>query len=257
MSERLALYLLGPPKLDLDHAPVAIDRRKILALLAYLAVDRWQHHRDQISALFWPEYAQPKAFSNLRHVLWEVRQAIGERWIDAGRDRIGLSGNAEVWLDVADFESGTAQGLSETDPTLRIPLLTQSVKLYRDHFLTGFSLKSSPGFNEWALSRSEQLCQELARALMTLANDLCTSNQAENAIPYAQLLVGLDPLNEVSHRQLMQIYLQVGQDNAALRQYQICEKILRKELGVDPGPETRSLNKQIRKREIQLFQPVK
>jgi len=72
------LYLLGPPKLELNNSPVIIDRRKTLALLAYLAVDRWQYHRDQISALFWPEYPQPKAFSNLRHVLWEVRQAIGK-----------------------------------------------------------------------------------------------------------------------------------------------------------------------------------
>jgi DNA-binding SARP family transcriptional activator len=257
MSERLALYLLGPPKLELNDAPVVIDRRKTLALLAYLGVDRWQHHRDQISALFWPEYTQRKAFSNLRHVLWEVRQAIGDRWIDARRDTIGLTRNADIWLDVADFEARSAQGLSEMNTSFRIPLLTQSVKLYRNHFLTGFSLKGSPDFSAWTLARSEDLRRQLARVLAILADDLGSSDQAENAIPYAQLLVGLDPLNEVSHCQLMQIYLQVGQHNAALRQYQICEKILRKELGIDPQPETRSLYKQIRRREIQPLQPVR
>ena len=257
MSERLALYLLGPPKLELDHAPVVIDRRKTLALLSYLAVDRWQHHRDHISALLWPEYAQPKAFSNLRHVLWEMRQAIGDRWIDARRDSIGLTGDADIWLDVADFESKIAEGLSETTASFRISLLTQSVRLYRNHFLTGFSLKGSPGFHEWTHARSEDLRRQLARALAMLADDLCSSHQSENAIAYAQLLVGLDPMNEASHRQLMQIYLQAGQHNAALRQYQICEKILRRELGVDPQPETRSLYKQMRKRENQPLQPAK
>jgi len=44
MSQLLALYLLGPPKVELDNAPVVIDRRKTLALLAYLAVNRWRHH---------------------------------------------------------------------------------------------------------------------------------------------------------------------------------------------------------------------
>ena len=36
----------------------------------------------------------------------------------------------------------------------------------------------------------------------------------------------------------MQVYLQAGQHSAALQQYQSCEKILRRELGLDPQPET-------------------
>jgi hypothetical protein len=35
---RLALYLLGPPRLELDGEPVEIGRRRAVALLAYLAV---------------------------------------------------------------------------------------------------------------------------------------------------------------------------------------------------------------------------
>src|SRR6185503_6057147 len=41
-----------------------------------------------------------------------------------------------------------------------------------------------------------------------------------------------------------------------LKQYQTCEQILRKELGVDPQPETRALYKQIRKGEIKPIQHV-
>lgn len=55
MSQRLASYLLGPPKSEADNASVVIDQRKVLALLAYLAVNRWEHHRAHISALLWPE----------------------------------------------------------------------------------------------------------------------------------------------------------------------------------------------------------
>jgi predicted ATPase len=47
----------------------------------------------------------------------------------------------------------------------------------------------------------------------------------------------------------MEVYIQAGQHNAALKQYQACEQILRKELGLDPSPETRALYKRIRKRE--------
>jgi predicted ATPase/DNA-binding SARP family transcriptional activator len=268
MSERLALYLLGPPRLELDRAAVSIDRRKTLALLAYLAVDRWQHHRDHVSALLWPEYEQAKAFTNLRHILWEVQQAIGEGWVVASRDTVGLipdanpslpSAGAErfVWLDVACFQSLIAEARTQREVTLRIPLLTDSVKLYRDHFLTGFSLKNSPHFNEWASAESDALRHQLAGALTLLSNDYCLLGQAEMAIPFTKRLVALDPLNEAFHRQLMQVFIQAGQHNAALKQYQTCEQILRKELGVDPQPETRLLYKQIRRGDTIPLRPVK
>jgi predicted ATPase/DNA-binding SARP family transcriptional activator len=269
LSPRLALHLLGPPRLELDNSPVSIDRRKTLALLAYLAVNRGSHTRDYLSALLFPDYDQSKAFTNLRHTLWETQQAIGEGWIVADHETIGLiAGDAEhsshpagagrvIWLDVAQFESLITQSRAQRDVSLRIPLLTDAVKLYRNHFLTGFSLKDALTFNEWAMGESDNLRHQLAHALTMLAEDHCSLGQAETAIPYARRLTALDPLNETSHRLLMQVYIQAGQHNAALKQYQACEKILRKELGVDPQPETRLLYKQIRKGETKPTQPVK
>jgi predicted ATPase/DNA-binding SARP family transcriptional activator len=264
MSERLAMYLLGPPRLELDRAAVVIDRRKTLALLAYLAVNRWQHHRDHISALMWPGYAQPKAFSNLRHILWEVQQIIGEGWIIASRDTVGLIAEGAgqpngrvIWLDVARFESLVTASRLQKDASLRVQLLADSVRLYRDHFLAGFVLKNSPPFNEWAFAQSDNWRYQLAGALTVLTDDYCSLGEAETAIPYAKRLVALDPLNEASHRQLMQIYMQAGQQTAALKQYQTCEQILRKELGVDPQPETRLLYKQIRRGDTLPLRPVK
>jgi predicted ATPase/DNA-binding SARP family transcriptional activator len=259
MSSHLALHLLGPPRLELDNAPIVIDRRKVLALLAYLAVNREHYTREYLSALFWPDYDQDKAFTNLRHTLWETQQMIGEGWIIADRDTIGLNRDVDIWLDVTHFESlvNKSQVHAERDTTFRISLLTDAAKLYRDHFLTGFSLKDAPSFNEWAFAKSEELRRGLASTLIMLSEDHCSLEQAETAISYAERLVSLDPLNEASHRQLMQVFIQAGQHNAALKQYQACEKILRKELGVDPQPETRLLYKQIRKGEITPTQLIK
>jgi predicted ATPase/DNA-binding SARP family transcriptional activator len=257
MSSHLALHLLGPPRLELDHAPIPVDRRKALALLAYLAVNREHYEREYLSALLWPDYEQEKAFANLRHILWETQQAIGDGWFFADRETIGLSKDVDIWLDVTHFESLITKSQVQNDISLRISLLTDSVKLYRNHFLTGFSLKDAPHFNEWAFAKSEDLRRQFANTLTMLSNDHCSLDQAETAIPYAQRLITLDPLNETSHRQLMQVYIQAGQHTAALKQYQTCEKLLRKELGVDPQPETRALYKQIRKGEFKTIQPVK
>ena len=72
-------------------------------------------------------------------------------------------------------------------------------------------------------------------------------HRREYMISLCRRLVARDPLNEASHHLLMEIYIQAGQHNAALRPYQICERILRKKLGVDPQPEMRALYKRVRK----------
>ena len=250
MPPQLALRFLGPPQIYLNDELVTANRRKAVALLAYLAVAGNRQTRDSLSALFWPDYDQSKAFTNLRHTLWEVQQTIGEGWISADRETVELSADADITLDAQQFESLLAQSHPLEEASLRGPLLCEAVELYRNHFLSGFSLKDSPGFNEWAFAKSEDLRHQLSRALFMLSDDYCTLGQAELAIPYARRLITLDPLNESSHRQLMQVYIQAGQHSAALKQYQACEQILRKELGTDPQPETRELYKKIRKREI-------
>ena len=259
---RLSLQLLGLPQILLDDQPLVTDRRKAIALLAYLAVNDIGHahqkySRESLSALLWPDYEQAKAFSNLRRTIWEVHQAIGEKWLLADRESVSLNPKAEIDLDIARFQDLLGQSRQQNDPIYRIPLLTDAVKLYRNHFLTGFSLKDAFSFNEWAYAESEELRRQLAEVLTALSEDYCSQGQAEKAIPHARRLISLDPLNETAHRQLMEVYLQAGQHNAALKQYQTCEQILRKELNLDPQPETQALYKKIRKREINTAQVEK
>jgi predicted ATPase/DNA-binding SARP family transcriptional activator len=255
MVPRLILQFLGLPHVLLDDRPISTDRRKAIALLAYLAVNdigrpRQKYSRESLSALLWPDYDQAKAFSNLRTILWELRQAIGESWLIADRESVQLNPDAEIDLDVARFQDLLFQSRQHSDPALRIPLLSDAVKLYRDHFLTGFSLKDAPNFNEWAFAESEELRRKLTDTLTTLSEDHCALGQADRASFYARRLVALDPLNESSHRQLMEVYWQAGQHSAALKQYQTYEQILRKELNLDPQPETRALYKKILKGEM-------
>lgn len=255
MSRRLGLEFLGLPQVLLDDNPIATDRRKAIALLAYLAVNDCaqvpqKYSRESLSALLWPEYEQAKAFSNLRRTIWEIHQILGEGWLIAERESVRLNEGARIDLDIARFLDLIAQARQQEETALRVPPLSDAVKLYRNHFLTGFSLKDAYPFNEWAFAKAEELRHRFADALTLLADSYCVLNQPEAAIPYARRLITLDPLNESAHRQLMEIYLQAGQHSAALKQYQTCEQLLRKQLNLDPQPETRALYKKIRKGEI-------
>jgi len=255
----LAFHFLGSPQLFLENLPVSVHRRSIVALLAYLAVNdsgqaKRTYTRESLSALLWPDYDQVKAFTNLRHTLWEIQKTFGPSWIIANREKISLQADANVWVDVHRFESLLSESQAQSDVSLRIPLLTESAKLYRHHFLAGFSLKNAPTFDEWSLAKADELRHKHTEALTLLTEDYCLLGEVESAVQYARRLVTLDPLNESAHRQLMQVYSQLGQNNAALKQYQTFEQTLRKEMGLDPQPETRALYKQIRKGDVKQFQ---
>ena len=73
---RLALHLLGSPRIECDGTPIEIDTRKAVALIAYLVVTGQRHGRDILATLLWPEYDQPHARGALRRTLSTLNKAL-------------------------------------------------------------------------------------------------------------------------------------------------------------------------------------
>ena len=259
---RLAVQLLGPPQFQLDLMPVTPSRRAVVALLVYLIVTNFEHpgqrfSRESLAALLWSDYEPSKALTNLRHTLWEITKFIGEGWILGEHETIYLKPQADLILDVAQFQTLHRQASRQPDPVDRIPLLVEAARLYRGDFLHGFSLKEGAGFNEWALAKGEDLRREFVSVLETLVEDYEVLHQLTSAIPFAQRLIVLDPFNEAAQRKLMQLFALTDQQNAAIQQYLSMEKLLRKEFNLDPQPETRELYKKIRRGDFKKTQPEK
>jgi tetratricopeptide (TPR) repeat protein len=124
--------------------------------------------------------------------------------------------------------------------------LAQAVALYRGDFLAGFTLRDTPAFDDWQLFQAETLRRELAGALERLVRGHSVRKEFEPAIGYARHSLALDPFHEVAHCSLMSLYAQMGQRQAALRQYAECARFLERELGVSPQPETTQLFEAIR-----------
>jgi DNA-binding SARP family transcriptional activator/predicted ATPase len=248
---RPALFLLGPPRIERDGEPIEIGRRKAIALIAYLAVTRQVHSRDALGTLFWPEYDQSRARAGLRRVLASLKKSLGEGWLDVDRESVGLNREAELWLDVAEFQERLAACGAHDHPAEEVcpdclPLLVEAAELYRDDFLAGFTLRDSPAFDEWQFFQSQGLRADLAGGLERLARELSQQGEYQPAIAYARRWLALDPLHEPAHRCLMAFYARSDQRAAALRQYQACERVLQEELGVPPQAETSRLYQAIK-----------
>jgi DNA-binding SARP family transcriptional activator len=110
---RLALSLFGSFATTLDGALVTtFESAKVRALLAHLAAEADLTHRlEAMAALLWPDWPQLSAMSNLRHALADLRKNIGDRdaqppFLLITRESIQLNREADVWVDVGEFEQG-------------------------------------------------------------------------------------------------------------------------------------------------------
>lgn len=240
------MYFLGSPRIELEGVPFKSDRRKAIALLAYLAVTDESHTRDKLATLLWPDSDQARAYAYLRRTLWELKKSLGEAWLDIDRKQIAIKQSPEVWMDIAAFRRGLSAFPSDDTSDECLQSLEQAVSLYRDDFLAGFTLRDSPNFDEWQFFQTERSRSELVSALERLVLGYASRDESETAADHARRWIALDPLHEPAHQQLMWLYAKMGQRAAALRQYEICAQIMEDEIGVPPQPETRALHDQIR-----------
>jgi len=232
---RLTLALLGGFEARLNRGPRLVMPAKAQALLAYLAMRPGQAHaRDKLATLLWGGTGQEQARSNLRHTLFTIRQTV------RGLSRAALVAEAQaiamepaaVEVDVVTFEKLVADGTAEA--------IERAATLYRGELLEGVSVDEAP-FEEWLLAERERLRELALEALARLLAHQSKSQATERAIQTAIRLLALDPLQEPAHRTLMRLYARQGRRSAALKQYQVCVGVLRRELGAEPEPETRRL----------------
>jgi DNA-binding SARP family transcriptional activator len=246
---------------ELDGSPIEVDTRKAIALLAYLAATDQAHTRDALATLLWSESDQSHARAALRRTLSALNKALGNRWVEIERDSIQLVCNDDCWVDLRAFYSQIAGCVvhQPADPyTCRDCLanLASAAEIYRDDLLAGFTLRDSPGFEEWQFFEGESLRQTLGHILEKLAACYAEREEFETAIRFARRWLALDELHEPAHRYLIQLYGWSGQRSAALRQYRECIRILDQELGVSPLEETTELYEAIKENRLPAPYPT-
>jgi predicted ATPase/DNA-binding SARP family transcriptional activator len=265
-------YLFGHPRFEVDGRPIQVSRKKSIAVLAYLASTGQPHSREMLAALCYPEFDQVSARNNLRRDLFELKSAIGEGLLLLEREQVRMMPQATPWVDVIEFRAQVETARQhrhleagrQPDPLCASCQngLSKAVGLYAADFLSGFSLPGSRQFEEWQFFEADSLRQQLAEALQLLINWHRDRVEYEMSILYARRWLSLDPFHEPAHRQLMRLFAWAGQHAAALRQYEDCVRLMRKELKVEPDEETKALYSAIRSRSFaslvtdELKQPI-
>jgi DNA-binding SARP family transcriptional activator len=233
-----SIQLLGPVVVEVDGYRVTGFRSlKTMALLAFLVAEQRAVSRDHLAALFWPDAPQTAARGHLRRALHDLISKLpGCLECDYYTVQFKTAGTFDT--DIALLDSLRAKGNLAVE---------QATQMARGEFLEGIYLDDCPEFEMWLLARRETYRSRVVSLLETLLRHLVKAGRTNAAIEVAWQLLRVEPWSEDVHRQLMSLLSQTGRNEAALRQFHLCRKILTEELDIEPSSETAALYQRIRR----------
>lgn len=137
--------------------------------------------------------------------------------------------------DRQQFQEAVAAGLrAEADPEVAKILLEKAVALYRGDYLEELDYA-------WLLPQQEYLKRSCIEARLWLAKYYLQKQDYIRAEFHLQVVENYDPFAETVHILLMTVYAKQGNRLAVKNQYHRLQEVLKRELGLEPAPETSRL----------------
>ena len=245
--------VLGPLRVvDGDRLlPIPSTGKRATVLAALLVHRNRVVPARRLIAWLWGDEPPEGAAAALQAHVVRLRAALGQS--DAGQQPLLTRGqgyelrvDAEA-LDAARFEDMvvSARGLLGPEPASAASTLREALALWRGHALTGF--EEEP-FARAESVRLEELRLAAAEGLMEA--ELALGGHAA-ITGQLQSLVAEHPTRERLTAQLMRALYRTGRQAEALQAYQRLRERLVEELGIDPSPELRQLERAVLRQELE------
>lgn len=249
MPPTLHMRLLGDFSLVYGDEPVAgVNTALLHSLLAYLALHcDVPQLRQHLAFLFWPDASEPQARNNLRQVLHRLRHILPDaaHFLHADATTLRWHPDVPFQLDVVEFERALALADAAEHEDGRCAALEEAALLYRADLLPSC-------YDEWIMPERERLRQRHRQMTRQLIGLLEARHDYGGAVRHARTLLREDPLDEEAYRSLMHALVLNGDRAGALRAYRTWADTLQRELGAEPGQETREAYRRLLQDDVPL-----
>lgn len=228
--------------------PANMATRRGAELFAFLVLERGRvFNRSRLAEQFWGHLPEDRGRRALNTEIWRLIQALRSVGMDTDRSLtrsaagIGYVERPENRVDV-DLLRKAMQVVSGADPAQasaeQIAVIEAGVAAYRGDLLETV-------YSDWCLLWRENLRAQHMEALEFLLAAAMARQEWNAGLRHGRALLALDPLLEHVHRALMRCHFHNGNRPLAIRQYALCEQLLREELDVEPMDETRRIQETI------------
>lgn len=219
----------------------AWKRRKAKSLFKLLLlVPNYQLLKDRVLELLWPDQDPVRATNNLHRTLFVLRRVLQPDSSDASGQQYILFQDASLILnrdtialvDLEEFERLIQLGRQQSNP---LDSYEAARALYQGDLLP------EDLYEDWARDCRETLHVSYCTLLQQMAWIYAQQAIYSKAIGCLEDLLRVEPTHEEVHRELMRLYVMVGQRHRALQLYRQAQETLQRELEVEPSPETTTL----------------
>ena len=213
---------------------------KAYDLLAYLLTR--PHHvaqRDELLEVLFDARADDSSRSYLRQAIRWLRAVLPPDGVVTEGAAVGISTELAALSESVEFEHAIAEAARMRGPDRLTATLTALAVVDRGPYLPGSGAR-------WGDERRE-LLRELATDARYEAAELAfVAGRLEQAEQLTETVLGAEPFHEPAWRLAMRLAGARGDDQAVLRSFQRCDRVLA-EVGAEPSATTRQLVNQLRR----------
>ncbi len=246
-AARLRIQTLGSFRLwraGVELPPGVWERDKALQLFQFfVTLRRRRLTKEQIVDQLWPAVDAAAGDRDFKVALNAVHRALEPdrpprsepRFVRRFGPAYGLDVDA-VWIDAEAMEAhiAAAHAAWPADPDGSRAHLRAAAALYAGDYLP------ERRYEDWASVETERL-QTLALGAMVRLAELSVGVNPLESIHLTQRVLQVDPVWEDAWRTQIAAHLAQGNRALAARAWQRCAETMRRELGLEPLPETRAV----------------
>ena len=245
MPHQLDFRLLGPLEVRDDGRSLALGGRKQRSLLAILLLHANEAVSDDLlTDGLWGERPPKTAGTALQVHVSALRKLLSAERLERRAPGYLLHVEPEE-LDLARFERLCAEARGQ-EPEAAAATLAEALALWRGRPLADFAYDS---FAQGEIARLEEL--RLGAIEQRIEAELALGRHAE-LVGELEALVGEHPLRErLREQQILALY-RCGRQAEALEAYRQARQTLVEELGIEPSPALKELEKAILAQDVAL-----
>jgi len=233
---RARLLLFGPPRLELEGRALAASAwrsQRALHVLVFLALQPRGASREQLLEHFWPGRQLAAGKRNFHPTLSYMRRTLPRARVPAllrDGELYRLHPEYPLTCDVWEFNTAVAEARHGERAEKRAAL-ERAVRLADQPPLESI-------YTDWAEGHQRSLRDRLEEALLALGRMQQEEGEFEPALTTYRRAAELDGLRESTRVSVVECLLGLGNRAAALVEHERLRERLKRELDVDPLPET-------------------
>ena len=187
--------------------------------------------KDEIGEAFWPDADRDTIKLRFKNTIYRLRKALGSDTITYDQELYRFNRTLDYEYDVESFQAELANAKKARDSEETIVHYRAAIASYHGDFLPKIDL-------EWALIEREKYHQSFVHAASELSTLYMKTGNYTQAAALANRALEEDNYNETFYRSAMMAYSALNDRPAVVRQFEKCKLVLKKELDIDPSPQT-------------------